>query len=160
MRALHRLWKTTIGRPTFPPPRPVRRSPRVLARTVASRTSLTRPPARPGRYEAVCLECRERGNFKRCYRGSKRLNSATSSNVVSGSVTTASTHITRQPTVEITVVLGGGAKHRPAAVADTGAKVCFAGMALLSSLHIKPALLRRRASLRDITDLPLQCFGS
>ena len=110
--------------------------------------------------EAVCLGCRKRGHFKRCCRGLKRPNNTMPANAVSGSVTIAGTQVTRQPTVEVTVALGGGAKHRTTAVADTGAQVCVAGEALLSSLHIKPAQLRGRAALRDVADLPLQCLGS
>lgn len=110
--------------------------------------------------DAVCLGCRKKGHFKRCCKSSKRPNSASTTNAVSGSVTLASTHVTRQPTVEVTVALGGKTEHRTAAVADTGAQVCVAGEALLSSLHIKPEQLRRRAGLRDVADLPLQCLGS
>ncbi|KAK8387813.1 hypothetical protein O3P69_020024 [Scylla paramamosain] len=110
--------------------------------------------------EAVCVACRKKGHFKRCCRSSKRPHGTASANAVSGSVTTAGANVSRQPTIEVTVALGKGAKHRTAAVADTGAQVCVAGAALLSSLNIQPTQLQGRAGLRDVADLPLRCLGS
>ncbi|KAK8398888.1 hypothetical protein O3P69_004170 [Scylla paramamosain] len=91
---------------------------------------------------------------------SRRPHGTASANAVSGSVTTAGANVSRQPTIEVTVALGKGAKHRTAAVADTGAQVCVAGAALLSSLNIQPTQLQGRAGLRDVADLPLRCLGS
>ncbi|KAK8392167.1 hypothetical protein O3P69_017638 [Scylla paramamosain] len=110
--------------------------------------------------EAVCVACRKKGHFKRCCRSSKRPHGTASANAVSGSVTTAGANVSRQPTIEVTVALGKGAKHRTAAVADTGAQVCVAGAALLSSLNIQPTQLQGRAGLWDVADLPLRCLGS
>ncbi|KAK8378978.1 hypothetical protein O3P69_009604 [Scylla paramamosain] len=110
--------------------------------------------------EAVCVACRKKGHFKRCCRSSKRPHGTASANAVSGSVTTAGANVSRQPTIEVKVALGKGAKHRTAAVADTGAQVCVAGAALLSSLNIQPTQLQGRAGLRDVADLPLRCLGS
>ncbi|XP_063888612.1 uncharacterized protein K02A2.6-like [Scylla paramamosain] len=110
--------------------------------------------------EAVCVACRKKGHFKRCCRSSKRPHGTASAYAVSGSVTTAGANVSRQPTIEVTVALGKGAKHRTAAVADTGAQVCVAGAALLSSLNIQPTQLQGRAGLRDVADLPLRCLGS
>lgn len=95
--------------------------------------------------EAVCVACRKKGHFKRCCRSSKRPHGTASANAVSGSVTMAGANVSRQPTIEVTVALGKGAKHRTAAVADTGAQVCVAGAALLSSLNIQPTQLQGRA---------------
>ncbi|MPC54822.1 Retrovirus-related Pol polyprotein from transposon opus [Portunus trituberculatus] len=39
-------------------------------------------------------------------------------------------------------------------------QVYVGGPGLLSALHISPALLQRRAGLRDVTDLPLRCLGA
>ncbi len=70
--------------------------------------------------EATCLGCRERCHFKRCCRSSKRSDGTSPGNVVSGSVTTADTHLSHQPTIDMTVTPeGAGAKHHTAAVADT-----------------------------------------
>ncbi|KAK8383417.1 hypothetical protein O3P69_019064 [Scylla paramamosain] len=91
---------------------------------------------------------------------SKRPHGTASAYAVSGSVTTAGANVSRQPTIEVTVALGKGAKHRTAAVADTGAQVCVAGAALLSSLNIQPTQLQGCAGLRDVADLPLRCLGS
>ena len=136
------------------------------AKTQPSRTcwncSTTHTPDKascPAR-EAVCLGCRKRGHFKKCCKGSKRSSNTTPANAVSGSVTTVGTQVSSQPTVEVTVALERGTKHRTVAVTDTGAQVCVAGEALLSSLHIKPTQLQRQAALRDVADLPLQCLGS
>ncbi|KAK8376776.1 hypothetical protein O3P69_009998 [Scylla paramamosain] len=90
------------------------------------------------------------------FRSSKRPHGTASANAVSVSVTTAGANVSRQPTIEVTVALGKGAKHRTAAVADTGAQVCVAGAALLSSLNIQPTQLQGRAGLRDVADLPLR----
>ena len=46
------------------------------------------------------------------------------------------------------------------AVADTGAQVCVAGCAMLSSLSVKHRALQRRTGVRDVADLPLKCLGS
>ncbi|KAK8374316.1 hypothetical protein O3P69_018358 [Scylla paramamosain] len=94
------------------------------------------------------------------FRSSKRPHGTASAYAVSGSVTTAGANVSRQPTIEVTVALGKGAKHRTAAVADTGAQVCVAGAALLSSLNIQPTQLQGCAGLRDVADLPLRCLGS
>ncbi|KAK8384181.1 hypothetical protein O3P69_009132 [Scylla paramamosain] len=90
------------------------------------------------------------------FRSSKRPHGTASAYAVSGSVTTAGANVSRQPTIEVTVALGKGAKHRTAAVADTGAQVCVAGAALLSSLNKQPTQLQGCASLRDVADLPLR----
>ncbi|MPC22052.1 hypothetical protein E2C01_015058 [Portunus trituberculatus] len=116
-------------------------------------------PSCPAR-EAVCIACHKRGHFKNCCRSSKRPHGTTSANTVSGSVTTAGANVSRQSTIEVTVALGKGGKHCTAAVADTGAQVCVAGAALLSSLYIQSMQLQGRAGLRDVADLPLQCLGS
>ncbi|KAK8398601.1 hypothetical protein O3P69_004024 [Scylla paramamosain] len=94
--------------------------------------------------------------------GSTHPHGTASANAVSGSVTTAGANVSRQPTIEVTVALDKGAKHRTAAVADTGAQVCVAGVALLSSLNIRvqPTQLQGCAGLRDVADLPLRCLGS
>ena len=111
--------------------------------------------------EAVCLNCKKRGHYKRCCRGSKRPSNV-SSGATSGAVTVAGTRdlVERQPTLEVTVSCGGGAEHCTAAIADTGAQVCVAGSALQSILCIKAAQLRGRASLLDVADLPLRCLGA
>ncbi|KAK8372656.1 hypothetical protein O3P69_020003 [Scylla paramamosain] len=80
------------------------------------------------------------------FRSSKRPHGTASAYAVSGSVTTAGANVSRQPTIEVTVALGMGAKHRTAAVADTGAQVCVAGAALLSSLNIQPTQLQGYSS--------------
>ncbi|MPC71191.1 hypothetical protein E2C01_065463 [Portunus trituberculatus] len=110
--------------------------------------------------EAVCVACHKRGHFKRCCRSSKRPYGTASANAVSGSVTTAGANVSCQPTIEVTVALGKGAKHRTAPVTDTGAQVCVAGAALLSILHIQSTQLQGHAGLQDVADLPLRCLGS
>ncbi|XP_063876921.1 uncharacterized protein K02A2.6-like [Scylla paramamosain] len=131
-----------------------------LDAAAATTSGKTQPsPSCPAR-EAVCVACRKKGHFKRCCRSSKRPHGTASAYAVSGSVTTAGANVSRQPTIEVTVALGKGAKHRTAAVADTGAQVCVAGAALLSSLNIQPTQLQGCAGLRDVADLPLRCLGS
>ncbi|KAK8381291.1 hypothetical protein O3P69_018401 [Scylla paramamosain] len=46
------------------------------------------------------------------------------------------------------------------AVADTGAQVCVAGPKLMSLLGLRPALLQRRAGIRELARIPLSSLGA
>ena len=111
---------------------------------------------------ATCRGCQKIGHFMKCCRSSKRsANGQTTSLDVSGAVLVAEVHRSPQPTVNVTVTRVRGDKNTHTyAVADTGAQVCVAGPSLMSSINLRPALLQRRAGLRDVANLPLKCMGS
>lgn len=119
----------------------------VLAGTVAPRMLWTKPPSQPGRQSVLSA-----GN-ETTTRDAARARSTPAAPHPPGSVAAESTHVTRQPTVEVTVALEWEHEYPIAAVEDTGAQVCVAETALLSSLHVRSAQLRRRAGLRDVADL-------
>lgn len=85
--------------------------------------------------DATCLSCRKQGHFKRCSRGSKRQSSSMLAYAVSGAVRIASTSVSCQPTVKVTMVYEGGAEHQAAAVADSGAQVCITGRYIEKNEH-------------------------
>ena len=111
----------------------------------------------------TCHNCQKIGHMKKCCRSSKKTaNSQAASLDVLGAVTVADAHRYPQPAINVTVAFTGTDKsmHPIPAVADTGAQVCVAGPALMSLIKIRPALLQRRAGLRDVANLPLKCMGS
>lgn len=109
---------------------------------------------------AVCLGCRKKGHYKKCCKGGKPPSVDKPSQPTSGATTTAGTHPSHQPTVEVEVSHGETAGRCVEAVADTGAQVCVAGPSLLTALKMRPALLKRGAGLRDVANLPLECMGT
>lgn len=84
----------------------------------------------------------------------------TPAQATSGAVTTAGTCIFLQPTVEVVVSHGRGAKLSLVVITDTGAQLCVAGLSLLSKLYMRSTLLQQRAGLRDVADLPFKYLGS
>ena len=110
----------------------------------------------------TCHGCQKVGHMKKCCRSMKKgMNGQTASLDSLGAVVIAEARHTPQPTIKVVVTHASGSDGaQMSAVADTGAQVCVAGPALLSSINLRPALLQRRAGLRDVADLPLKCMGS
>ncbi|KAG0713911.1 hypothetical protein GWK47_015165 [Chionoecetes opilio] len=77
------------------------------------------------------------------------------------SVTVGAAGIAPEPLLQVQLAPQvGGQTCTTTAVADTGAQVCVAGPALIASLGLRPALLQRRAGLRDLAKIPLACLGA
>lgn len=114
----------------------------------------------------VCFGCQKVGHLKKCCRSLKRQTNAagntTATSEVSGAVAIAATHVSVQPTLEISVAHAGGegGLSLVVAVADTGAQVCVAGPSVMSALNIQPTQLKRQAGLRDVANIHLKCMGS
>ena len=120
----------------------------------------TQCPAR----QMTCRGCQKVGHLLKYCRKTKMNKSdvgkeQSASLDTSGAVIVAEARHAPQPVIDVTVGRMDTLTHT-VAVADTGAQVCVAGPALLSSIKLRPALLQRRAGLRDVADLPLECMGS
>ena len=77
------------------------------------------------------------------------------------SVTVGGTSVAPEPLLQVSVTSqAGGAEAAVTAVADTGAQVCVAGPKLMSLLGLRPALLQRRAGIRDLARIPLSSLGA
>ncbi|KAK8390692.1 hypothetical protein O3P69_010419 [Scylla paramamosain] len=97
------------------------------------------------------------GHFKRRCRSSGKREAGKAVN----SVTVGAAGIAPEPLLQVQLVPQvGGQACTTTAVADTGAQVCVAGPALMSSLGLRPALLQRRAGLRDLAKIPLASLGA
>ncbi|KAK8373485.1 hypothetical protein O3P69_018661 [Scylla paramamosain] len=97
------------------------------------------------------------GHFKRRCRSSGKREAGKAVN----NVTVGAAGIAPEPLLQVQLVPQvGGQACTTTAVADTGAQVCVAGPALMSSLGLRPALLQRRAGLRDLAKIPLASLGA
>ncbi|KAK8403201.1 hypothetical protein O3P69_000382 [Scylla paramamosain] len=106
---------------------------------------------------ATCVACGKPGHFKRRCRSSGKREAGKAVN----SVTVGAAGIAPEPLLQVQLVPQvGGQACTTTAVADTGAQVCVAGPALMSSLGLRPALLQRRAGLRDLAKIPLASLGA
>ena len=100
--------------------------------------------------------CGKRGHIKKVCRSAKK------QDVDVNSVTVGSVAVAPEPLLQVHVApqTGGGAETTVTAVADTGAQVCVAGPKLMSLLGLRPALLQRRAGIRDLARIPLSSLAA
>ena len=103
----------------------------------------------------ICKSCGKKGHVKKvCW-------SARKQDIVASSVTVGGMAVLPEPILQVSVTPQlGGAETAVMAVADTGAQVCVAGPNLMSSLGLRPALLQRRAGIRDLAKIPLSSLGA
>ena len=107
-----------------------------------------------------CHACKKIGHLKKfCKSVKKREVKGEVTSLVLGAITLASVCINKQPIVGISVSYNNKTVAYNV-VPDTGAQVCIAGTPLMSALNLRPALLQRRAGLRDVANLQLRCLGS
>ena len=106
----------------------------------------------------TCHRCAKVGHLARvCKAAVVRGEKSSVSGVTVGSATTSE----EQPLLQVKVSHDTGEVARSVmAVADTGAQVCVAGPDLMASLGLQPAMLRRRAGLRDLAKIQLPCLGT
>lgn len=106
---------------------------------------------------ATCVACGKHGHFKRRCKNSGKREAGKAVN----SVTVGATDIVSEPLLQVQLAPQvGGRACTTKAVADTEAQVCVAGPALMSSLCLRPALLQRRAGLRNLVKIPLASLGA
>lgn len=100
--------------------------------------------------------------MKKCCRSMKKGDKGQAASLeVLGAVIVAEASHEPQPVIAVSVIDKSGSKLAQVnAVADTGAQVCVAGASFMSTMNLKPALLQRRAGLKDVADYPLKCMGS
>ena len=133
------------------------------------------PPSRPcrgcgGRHERktcfaralACNKCGKTGHIaKVCRSNPSDKNAADTEVSISGVLVAASVGVLDHPTIEVTVTPQAAQVSRVlAAVADTGAQVCVAGTRHLPTLGLRPAMLHRRAGIRDLAQVRLRCAGT
>ena len=103
----------------------------------------------------ICKLCGKKGHMKKVCWSSRKQDMAVNS------VTVGSTTVSPEPLLQVSVTPQlGGTELAVIAVADTGAQVCVAGPNLMSSLGLRPALLQRRAGIRDLAKIPLSSLGA
>ncbi|KAK8406335.1 hypothetical protein O3P69_007200 [Scylla paramamosain] len=103
----------------------------------------------------VCKSCGKRGHVKKvCW-------AAKTQDMAINSVTVGGVAVAPEPLLQVSVTpQAGGTETTVTAVADTGAQVCVAGPKLMSLLGLRPALLQRRAGIRDLARIPLSSLGA
>lgn len=101
--------------------------------------------------------CGKRGHIKKMCRLTKN----NEVEKVINSVTVGATTVSSEPVLQVEVAQQvSGVSKLMVVVADTGAQVCVAGPALMSSLGLRPVLLQRRAGIRDVAGAPLSTMGA
>ena len=121
----------------------------------------------------TCHGCGKVGHMRKCCRGrgaKKNVSGLAAESDIASAVTAivvaaearSQNGPSPQPTigVEVSCLAGSGRCIGVRAVPDTGAQVCVAGPAFLTSLNVRPETLRLRGSLRDFANLHLKCLGS
>ena len=102
-----------------------------------------------------CKSCGKKGHRSKVCWSSKKQEKAVNS------VTVGGTTLLPEPLLQVSMASQlGGVELAVTALADTGAQVCVAGPALMLSLGLRPALLQRRAGIRDLARIPLTSLGA
>ncbi|XP_076063459.1 uncharacterized protein LOC143038319 [Oratosquilla oratoria] len=108
-------------------------------------------------FSRKCGACGKRGHFRRVCRSSR---TQEASKLVSGVIIGSAT-LSPEPVLQVCVgPLASKVGIKVTAVADTGAQVCVAGPAMMTSLGLKPAQLQRRAGIRDLAKIPITSLGA